>query len=159
MQLLAVARKTGLVRYSLGLWIYGYMFGFQFCSYWRDSSLFVFLMYTTYWGPSATKGDLQCTISNTNGGGPRPEDDAVVGLHLFARQKLELTSRYRKIVAFWVLTSDSMIGAYIFGYQQLLSSYANTNTDISLIVVHCKVLYFAYLHNKRKCKHEVHWSY
>jgi hypothetical protein len=33
----------------------------------------------------------------------QPEDDAVVGLHLFSRQKLELTSRYCKIVAFWVL--------------------------------------------------------
>ena len=102
MQLLAVARKTGLVWWDT-LWDYEYMgtcFGFQFCSYWRDSSLFVFLMYTTYWGPSATKGDLQCTISNTNGGGPRPEDDAVVGLHLFAGQKLELTSRYCNIVVF-----------------------------------------------------------
>jgi hypothetical protein len=33
----------------------------------------------------------------------QPEDDAVVGLHLFSRQKLELTSKYCKIVAFWVL--------------------------------------------------------
>jgi hypothetical protein len=60
---------------------------------------------------SAINGDLRFTVSNANDDGVRPEDDPVVGLHLFAGQKLELTSRYCKIVAFWVLTPDSTIGA------------------------------------------------
>ncbi|KAK9995492.1 hypothetical protein SO802_020178 [Lithocarpus litseifolius] len=42
---------------------------------------------------SAINGDIRFTVSNANEDGPRPEDDAVVGLHLFAGQKLELTSR------------------------------------------------------------------
>ena len=45
-------------------------------------------------------GDVRFTVSNANEDGPRPEDDAVVGLHLFAGQKLELTSRYCNIVVF-----------------------------------------------------------
>ncbi|KAK7842117.1 hypothetical protein CFP56_014303 [Quercus suber] len=42
---------------------------------------------------SAINGDIRFTVSNANEDGPRPEDDAVVGLHLFSGQKLELTSR------------------------------------------------------------------
>lgn len=42
---------------------------------------------------SAINGDLRFTVSNANDDGVRPEDDPVVGLHLFAGQKLELTSR------------------------------------------------------------------
>ncbi|XP_030961641.1 WD repeat-containing protein 74-like [Quercus lobata] len=42
---------------------------------------------------SAINGNICFTVSNANEGGPRPEDDAVVGLHLFAGQKLGLTSR------------------------------------------------------------------
>ncbi|KAM4070977.1 hypothetical protein ACB094_11G026700 [Castanea mollissima] len=42
---------------------------------------------------SAINGDICFTVSNANEDGPRPEDDAVVGLHLFAGQKLGLTSR------------------------------------------------------------------
>ena len=49
---------------------------------------------------SAINGDLRFTVSNANDDGVRPEDDPVVGLHLFAGQKLELTSRYCNIVVF-----------------------------------------------------------
>nr|POE58818.1 wd repeat-containing protein 74 [Quercus suber] len=42
---------------------------------------------------SAINGDICCTVSNANEDGRKPEDDAVVGLHLFAGQKLGLTSR------------------------------------------------------------------
>ena len=49
---------------------------------------------------SAINGDICFTVSNANEDGPRLEDDAVVGLHLFAGQKLELTSRYCNIVVF-----------------------------------------------------------
>ncbi|XP_021286497.1 WD repeat-containing protein 74 [Herrania umbratica] len=38
-------------------------------------------------------GELSVTVSNVNSGSTRPEDDAIVGLHLFRRQRLELTSR------------------------------------------------------------------
>ncbi|KAK6261906.1 hypothetical protein QUC31_007722 [Theobroma cacao] len=38
-------------------------------------------------------GELSVTVSNVNSGSARPEDDAIVGLHLFRRQRLELTSR------------------------------------------------------------------
>ncbi|EOY22424.1 Transducin/WD40 repeat-like superfamily protein [Theobroma cacao] len=38
-------------------------------------------------------GELSVTVSIVNSGSARPEDDAIVGLHLFRRQRLELTSR------------------------------------------------------------------
>ncbi|XVF11564.1 hypothetical protein REPUB_Repub08aG0038600 [Reevesia pubescens] len=38
-------------------------------------------------------GELSVTVSNVSNGSARPEDDAIVGLHLFRRQRLELTSR------------------------------------------------------------------
>jgi hypothetical protein len=52
---------------------------------------------------SPINGDVRFSVPNVSDAGLQPEDDAVVGLHLFARQKLELSSRYCKIVAFWVL--------------------------------------------------------
>ncbi|KAB1217322.1 WD repeat-containing protein 74 [Morella rubra] len=42
---------------------------------------------------SLVNGDLRFTVSNVSDAGLPPEDDAVVGLHLFAKQKLEQTSR------------------------------------------------------------------
>ncbi|XP_059442482.1 uncharacterized protein LOC132174813 [Corylus avellana] len=42
---------------------------------------------------SPINGDVRFTVSNVSDASLRPEDDAVVGLHLFSRQKLELTSR------------------------------------------------------------------
>lgn len=50
---------------------------------------------------SPINGDFRYMVSNVNDAGLQPEEDAVVGLHLFARQKSELTSRYCKIVGFW----------------------------------------------------------
>ncbi|XWS60298.1 hypothetical protein CRYUN_Cryun07bG0024300 [Craigia yunnanensis] len=38
-------------------------------------------------------GELSVTVSNVGNASARPEDDAIVGLHLFRRQRLELTSR------------------------------------------------------------------
>ncbi|XWS51378.1 hypothetical protein CRYUN_Cryun12cG0171500 [Craigia yunnanensis] len=38
-------------------------------------------------------GELSLTVSNVSNASARPEDDAIVGLHLFSRQRLELTSR------------------------------------------------------------------
>ncbi|OMO84026.1 hypothetical protein CCACVL1_11041 [Corchorus capsularis] len=38
-------------------------------------------------------GELSVTVSNVSNGNARPEDDAIVGLHLFRRQILESTSR------------------------------------------------------------------
>ncbi|XP_044486699.1 WD repeat-containing protein 74 [Mangifera indica] len=38
-------------------------------------------------------GDLRLSISNVSDTGVRPEDDAVIGLHLFRRQRLESSSR------------------------------------------------------------------
>ncbi|KAE8057309.1 hypothetical protein FH972_014010 [Carpinus fangiana] len=42
---------------------------------------------------SPINGDVRFTVPNVSDASLRPEDDAVVGLHLFSRQKLELTSR------------------------------------------------------------------
>ncbi|XVE56625.1 hypothetical protein DITRI_Ditri04bG0025700 [Diplodiscus trichospermus] len=38
-------------------------------------------------------GELSVTVSNVGNANARPEDDAIVGLHLFRRQRLELTTR------------------------------------------------------------------
>ncbi|XP_022736887.1 WD repeat-containing protein 74-like [Durio zibethinus] len=38
-------------------------------------------------------GELSVTVSNVSNVGVRPEDDAIVGLHLFRRRRMELTSR------------------------------------------------------------------
>lgn len=51
-------------------------------------------------------GELSVTVSIVNSGSARPEDDAIVGLHLFRRQRLELTSRYKCIlIIFWISIS------------------------------------------------------
>ncbi|KAE8056654.1 hypothetical protein FH972_013402 [Carpinus fangiana] len=42
---------------------------------------------------SPINGDVRFTVPNVSDASLRAEDDAVVGLHLFSRQKLELTSR------------------------------------------------------------------
>lgn len=42
---------------------------------------------------SPINGDVRFTVPNVSDASLQPEDDAVVGLHLFARQKLEMTSR------------------------------------------------------------------
>lgn len=45
-------------------------------------------------------GELSLTVSDVSNAGVRPEDDAIAGLHLFRRQRVELTPRYNHIVIF-----------------------------------------------------------
>ena len=80
----------------------GTHFGFQLLGFLkRLLNIFVCILQIEVCSP--INGDVHFTVPNVSDASLRPEDDAVVGLHLFSRQKLELTSRYCKIVAFWVL--------------------------------------------------------
>lgn len=80
----------------------GTHFGFQLLGLLKRFFFFVFGMLQIE-VCSPINGDVRFTVPNVSDASLQPEDDAVVGLHLFARQKLEMTSRYCKIVAFWVL--------------------------------------------------------
>ncbi|KAK8488948.1 hypothetical protein V6N13_060932 [Hibiscus sabdariffa] len=44
-------------------------------------------------------GELFFSVSDLSNAGVRPEDNAIVGLHLFRKQRLELTSRSRTLLA------------------------------------------------------------
>ncbi|XP_030939341.1 WD repeat-containing protein DDB_G0290555-like [Quercus lobata] len=77
---------------------------------------------------SAINGDIRFTVSNANEDGPRPEDDAVVGLHLFAGQKLELTSRTCTLLTCTTKGNTSMRSIEVTNSPAGFASVGSSNT-------------------------------
>ncbi|XP_031271845.1 WD repeat-containing protein 74 [Pistacia vera] len=87
-------------------------------------------------------GDLRVSISNVSDAGARPEDDAVVGLHLFRRQRLETASRFCTLVTCTTKGNASMRSIEISNLPEessSSSSFKSWNVCASGIILCSKV--------------------